>query len=142
MYDPMESTVVKSQDDNGIAMIAGIACNSRGAVQLATTMMHAGSILHKIGLIHCDIKQKNIMLSNGHVVVIDFGFSVFCNETTPNHNKKAQTCCVTHPGRVKGEVGYVLAKDVAAYRACQQGDVYAMGKTLYQVLYGHVPPNG
>ena len=31
---------------------------------------------------------------------------------------------------------YVLAEDLANYRGCQRGDTYAMGKTLYELIFG------
>jgi len=112
--------------------VAGISLDNRGAVNLALSMLRVGSIMHSVSLVHRDIKPKNIMLWNGCVVVIDFGFAAFVNEDKEGH------ACIEQPGRVKGEVGYVLARDVVAYRGCMQGDVYAIGKTLYEVIFGKV----
>ena len=97
------------------------------AVRLVLELLHAGSVMHSVNLIHRDLKPKNIMLWNASPVIIDFGFAAFVN---------SPASCIEQPGRIKGQLDYVLAKDVANYRGCKQGDVYAMGKTLFELLYG------
>lgn len=111
--------------------VAGIALTEKGAMSLAINLMHAGRLMHSTGLVHRDIKPKNIMLSQGRPVLIDFGFASFVEHRDGRFGRY----CIQEPGRVRGELAYVLASDVAKYQACQEGDVYAMGKTLYQVLF-------
>ena len=101
------------------------------ALNLALELCRAGRLMHSTGLVHRDIKPKNIMLSKGHPVIIDFGFARFGNQDNTEGR-----LCIVEQGRVKGEVQYVLAPDVAMYRGCQDGDLYAMGKTLYETLFG------
>lgn len=120
--------------------IAGVPLTESGAVKLALGMVHAGRLMHATGLIHRDIKPKNIMLNDGHPVIIDFGFSYFVSHSTTKNTKGVPArICFEQPGIVKGEVDYVLAKDVAAFRGCQEGDTYAMGKTIYEVLFSDAP---
>ena len=97
---------------------------------------------------HRDVKPQNCMLDrDGRVVLIDFGFAGFVGAaaTTTAKRKNNQQhqpnslLCLEQPGRVKGDVGYVLARDVALYRGCAAGDCYAMGKTLYEVLFVAAP---
>jgi len=112
--------------------IAGIHLDEKGAMKLAYELCHAGKILHEdLGIIHRDIKPKNIMLSNGHALIIDFGFAM---EGKVDRNRS----CVTEIGKVKGEVKYVLAEDVALYRGCEEGDTFAMGRTMYEVFFDEV----
>jgi serine/threonine protein kinase len=87
--------------------------------------------MHAAGMVHRDIKPKNIMLLRGHLLIIDFGFAEFVD--TDNSNDRL---CIVQPGKVKGDLGYVLARDAAVFQGCAEGDVYAMGKTLYEVLFG------
>jgi hypothetical protein len=113
------------------SITAEIPLTESSALNLALQLCHAGRLIHSTGLVHRDIKPKNIMLSKGHPVMIDFGFARFGNaENTEGR------LCIVEQGRVKGEVQYVIAPDVALYRGCQDGDLYAMGKTLYETLFG------
>lgn len=86
-------------------------------------------------MVHRDIKPKNIMLFGGHPVVIDFGFADFVQPLLLKDDGPHHRLCIEQAGRVKGEVDYVLAPDVAKFQGCQEGDAYALGKTLYEVLF-------
>ena len=106
----------------------------QSALQFALDVCRAGAILHEAGLVHRDIKPKNIMISKeGRPVIIDFGFAQFGSPVADG-----QRICITEPGKIKGEVHYVLARDVGVYRGCQEGDLYAMGKTLYELYFEKV----
>ena len=72
--------------------------------------------------------QRQQQKNTGHVLLIDFGFAV-----TLSSNNNGE--CYEQPGIIKGDLPYVLAQDVAHYRACRAGDAYALGKTLYEVLF-------
>mmetsp|Transcript_113860 Transcript_113860/g.232955 ORF Transcript_113860/g.232955 Transcript_113860/m.232955 type:complete len:642 (+) Transcript_113860:134-2059(+) len=128
--------------------------------------LHAGKLMHEAGIVHRDIKPKNMMISTARgvasspsgtagivrrPVIIDYGYSEIgspvaldgaSTTATPRSSNKAESkqrdVCVVHPGQLKGEVDYVLAEDLANYRGCQRGDAYAMGKTLYEFVFGSV----
>jgi serine/threonine protein kinase len=128
---PVGDKSSSSADNNPpVVVVAGIPLTQESALQLARDVCYAGRIMHSVGLIHRDIKPKNIMLSQGRPVIIDFGFSHFVNNKDTDGR-----FCIVQEGRVKGEARYVLAPDVAMSRGCQEGDMYAMGKTLYEVLF-------
>ena len=86
------------------------------------------------------------MLHHGRPVLIDFGFSQIGERVDggtgsgKKDNEEETRICIVQPGRVRGEVRYVLAPDVAKFRGCQQGDQYAMGKTLYETIFGSPAP--
>lgn len=116
----------------------GLRLNDQGALQLARDCCHIGSLLRASGIVHRDIKPKNIMLSKGRAILIDFGFAK--RVVVENGSSgPASRLCVEEPGRVVGEVKYVWPDDVAFYKGCHRGDAYAMGKTLFEVFFEEAP---
>lgn len=100
-------------------------------------ILHAGRLLHETGIVHRDIKPKNMMISSTkRPVIIDYGFAEVGSPLALEEAKKKTDICVVRPGQLKGEVDYVLSKDLTNYRGCERGDAYAMGKTLYEFLFG------
>ena len=130
---PVGSSAEVDHPSPATSSVAGVSLSDQGAINLALDLVHAGRLMHDraINLVHRDIKAKNVMLSHGRPVIIDYGFSYFVNKKSDGGR-----FCIQQPGRLKGEVRYVLAKDVAKFQACKEGDSYAMGKTLYEVLFG------
>lgn len=101
------------------------------ALQLAYQMCEAGALMHRVGLVHRDIKLKNVMLDvQGRPVIIDFGFAQFVLPLTKDR------LCIEQPGKLKGDPNYMLARDAAKYQGCTEGDAFAMGKTLHEVMFG------
>ena len=43
-------------------------------------------------------------------------------------------------GIIRGEPEYVLASDVKSIRTCRSGDIYAMGKTIFETLFVYDVP--
>lgn len=89
--------------------------------------------MHDQSLMHCDIKEPNIMLKtlnmrNPEVVFIDFGV---CKAmvTAPN-------------GMPAGTPGYMPPETIQLRRWFPRGDIFCLGVTLIQVLLGKSPPQG
>lgn len=87
--------------------------------------------MHENCLMHCDIKEPNIMLKtqdfeHPEVVLIDFGFSrAFVTE---------------HSGMVNGTFGYIPPETYKAGRWFPRGDMFALGVTIIQVLVDKIIP--
>lgn len=82
--------------------------------------------LHAIGLVHCDVTPRNIMVNlHGDVKLIDFG----------------QTCPIgTVKDRVQGTPDFLAPEQVRLEPLDQQTDLFGLGATMYWALTGHGLP--
>jgi serine/threonine protein kinase/Tfp pilus assembly protein PilF len=110
----------------------------RVAQSIAADMCAGLSAMHEAGIIHRDLKSRNIMLANRgdtkRAVLMDFGlareFSLpsATAETSP-----------TTPGAFVGTPEYMAPEQFAGKDATPATDIYAMGIVLYEMLTGKHP---
>lgn len=100
-------------------------------IQVAEALEHA----HAKGLIHRDVKPKNIMLSKSGVVKLaDMGLARAISDreaAEAEAGKAFGTPYYISPEQVRGEV-----------HVDQRADIYSLGATLYHMLTGRVPFEG
>lgn len=85
--------------------------------------------IHRNEVIHRDLKDTNIMISNtNRVKIIDFGIAV---------NKNSEKLTAEH--KVIGSVHYLAPEIIKSQPATVQTDIYALGILLYQMIIGHPP---
>lgn len=96
---------------------------------------------HAQGIVHRDIKPKNIMLNReGRVQILDLGvakqhFSVSGDETAPFG--------LTREGDLVGTIDYISPEQVKnASLADLRSDIYSLGCTLYYLVEGNPPFTG
>ena len=84
---------------------------------------------HKRGIIHRDVKPRNILIDgSGHVKVADFGIARAVEATT-----------ISHPGDILGSVKYMSPEQAAGEKVGPYSDLYSLGVVLYEMLTGRVP---
>jgi len=97
-------------------------------IQVAEALRHA----HSMGLIHRDVKPKNIMINReGIVKLADMGLA---RETTDIEAAK------TEKGRAYGTPYYISPEQIRGEMDIDgRADIYGLGATFYHLVTGRVP---
>ncbi len=121
------------------ARIAKGPMTSAEAMRVIREVADALDYAHRQNVVHRDIKPDNILLSNGHAVVTDFGVA-----------KALSTATSVDVNTTATSVGTVIG--TPAYMAPEQGagdpdvgpaaDIYALGVTGFEMLTGQTPFKG
>lgn len=109
---------------------AGKDLSRHEQVNLILEMLQALVYLHRRGILHRDLKPANVLVTQGHVKVVDFGLSVD-SKTRSGGNSDATA----------GTLAYMapeLFNDVPVSRAA---DLYAVGVISYELFAGRHPFN-
>merc|ERR1719183_341952 len=84
--------------------------------------------IHEHGLMHCDLKEPNVMLKttdlrNPQVAIIDFGLAHVC----------------AGPGMAGGTPGYIPPETNTRHIWYPKGDIFALGVAFFQLLADKTP---
>jgi serine/threonine protein kinase len=106
--------------------------------QIGIDICTALTTMHDAGIIHRDLKSRNIMLAerNGKMraVLMDFGLA---HETAP-HSSGAETTLTT-PGTFIGTPQYMAPEQFEGKAMSPATDIYATGIVIYELLTGKHP---
>jgi serine/threonine protein kinase/tetratricopeptide (TPR) repeat protein len=89
--------------------------------------------LHGAGVLHRDLKPSNVMVSDGRVVVLDFGIALEVG---------ARANTITHDKLSFGTPAYVAPEQASGSHVGEANDWYAFGAMLYEALSGVLPIEG
>ncbi len=84
---------------------------------------------HAAGLVHRDVKPANVLLSNDHAYLADFGLTRFAGSDTRH----------TTAGHFLGTVDYMAPEQFHPGPNDARADVYALGCVLFAALTGSPP---
>ncbi|EYF01959.1 serine/threonine-protein kinase [Chondromyces apiculatus] len=111
----------------------------RGPLGVEETLMlglraaEALGAVHRLGVVHRDVKPSNLFLRGGAVeglTLIDFGIA----------RGLSATLVLTVPGALLGTVGYVAPEQArGASDVDARADVFSLGCVMYRCLAGRVP---
>lgn len=90
---------------------------------------HGLSVIHRMGMVHRDIKPGNLMVTQvGQVKITDFGIA-----------KAAAAVPLTRTGMVVGTAQYVSPEQAQGHDVLPSSDVYSLGVVGYEMLAGERP---
>lgn len=109
------------------------------AFEIALQIVGALAAAHATGIVHCDIKPSNIMLTPiGLVKVLDFGLG----KRTTNSNNPApeRDAALTRDGAVFGTPSYMAPEQLAGQKASARSDVFSLGIVLSELFPANRSP--
>jgi len=99
------------------------------AASLADTILSALDHAHRAGVVHCDVKPANVMVTeSGGIKIMDFG-------TARVRGAKAGTV----NGYAVGTPAYMSPEQVLGQDVDERTDLYAVGVLLYRLLTAKLP---
>jgi serine/threonine protein kinase len=100
------------------------------ALAIARSIVEGLEAAHAAGVVHRDLKPRNVLLEegSGRVVLMDFGIA---RTTAPTGQ--------TADDGISGTPEYMAPEQVRAQKVDGRTDLYALGCLLYQLVVGEVP---
>jgi serine/threonine protein kinase len=103
------------------------------ALEIIRQAASALEFAETMGIVHCDIKPENLMLSgDGDVRLSDLGIARRHGETAASKDSK----------HVAGSPHYMSPEQAKGDKLDNRSDLYSIGATLYRLLAGRPPFNG
>ncbi|ABW09712.1 serine/threonine protein kinase [Parafrankia sp. EAN1pec] len=113
-----------------------IAVARTGALPATTVLMLIAGVaealqsIHRVGVIHRDLKPGNVILAADGPRVIDFGVARALD---------AATAAMTQTGARLGTPAFMAPEQVRGAQLDRSGDIFALGATAYYAMTGRPP---
>jgi TolB-like protein/Flp pilus assembly protein TadD len=105
------------------------------ALRIAREVADGLDFAHRRGVIHRDVKPENILMSEGHALIADFGIS---RALVRDDGDEA----LTEAGVSVGTPAYMSPEQASGQPVDARTDIYALGTVLYEMLAGEPPFTG
>ncbi|MFP5228963.1 MAG: protein kinase domain-containing protein [Acidobacteriota bacterium] len=106
---------------------------------LAVQIAEAIAAAHASGVLHCDIKPENIMVTeHGFVKVLDFGLA----RMMAGAENADETVSLAAAHAFAGTPGYIAPEVLRENPPTEQSDIFSLGVVLYEMAGGKAPFKG
>lgn len=103
------------------------------SIQISFDIGEALEHAHANGIVHCDIKPHNILVTEtGRIKVADFGIARAINSSSSTKDEKS----------VLGSVHYFSPEQANGGKIDERTDIYSLGVVMYEMMTGVVPFEG
>jgi eukaryotic-like serine/threonine-protein kinase len=120
-------------------LVAGRPLDLRQALSIAIQVTNALAAAHARGIVHRDIKARNVMVTrNGTVKVLDFGLAKLIEP----HHAVGSDPHLTEVGVPYGTSTYAAPEQAQGLPVDHRGDIFSTGVLLYEMLAGTWPFRG
>ena len=120
-------------------LVNGRPLDLRQALSIAIQVTNALAAAHAQGIVHRDIKARNVMVArNGTVKVLDFGLAKLIE---PPHATSSDPQ-LTEVGVPYGTSTYAAPEQAQGLPVDHRGDIFSTGVLLYEMLAGTWPFRG
>jgi len=100
--------------------------------RLGLQLSEALAVAHEHGVVHCDLKPANIMITpDGRLKILDFGLAKLVQAPSADVTQSSTTA-----QSVPGTLPYMAPEQLLGEGADTRADVYAAGAVLYQMATG------
>jgi len=109
-------------------------------VQLARQIVGALAEAHAHGIIHRDIKPRNIMVTpNGQAKVLDFGLAKTVHQKKTLETVEDSISHLSQVGMVPGTIAYMSPEQLRGEKLDYRSDIFSVGTVLYETVSGTNP---
>ena len=120
-------------------LVAGRPLDLRQALSITIQVANALAAAHAQGIVHRDIKARNVMVTrNGTVKVLDFGLAKLIEQP----HKTSGDPQLTEVGVPYGTSTYAAPEQAQGLPVDHRGDIFSTGVLLYEMLAGTWPFRG
>jgi len=121
-------------------MIRTQALPADRVLPLSRQIVGALAEAHAHGIIHRDIKPKNIMVTNsGQVKVLDFGLAKTIQQKQSSEAAADSISHLSQTGLVPGTIAYMSPEQLRVEKLDYRSDIFSLGTLLYEMVTGENP---